>query len=283
MKNIKFKSALVLFIGSVLLFSSCSKKDDAPYGSSSTTSKNEALDRRIKTLIHKIPNIVYKRAALRTGAGTLNTQSGFDFSDPNSGYNYSSPSGVTWSTSSNTMYLSASSLGSNPSGGTVVAGSSALDMNYTFCFTSTDPAGGVGLFNTGAPTNGVSGVIGVSGDFAALANANDSTSFSDIFHGLAFYFVYDGQASGSYDVIDWSNANWSDSTSIDQKCFAYVFDFVNGKLYFSLSGTLNVTGGSMDFNGQYLEISGFILDQNGLNTNNITYRTVPGFGAMGCN
>ncbi len=280
MKKITIKLAFLVSIASLLFVVSCSKHDDCKGGAPET--EDQKMDRRVKTMINKLPIFKYKSAPSGNSTG-LNTLDGFSFSNPTVGYNYSSVVGYTYAVAKNIIFLYANSFGSNRTGGTVVAGSSSLDINYTFCFTSDDQTGGVNLFSTNAPTSGTSGVIGVSGDFEALADANDSTSFSDIFHGLAFYFVYDSEASGTYDVIDWSTVDWNDSTSIDQKCFAFVFDFATGKLYMSLSGTLTVNGGIMDFNGDYLAIEGFILDNDGLNLDDIHYRRVSGFGAMGCN
>ena len=117
-----------------------------------------------------------------------------------------------------------------------------------------------------------------------LQHSDSSTNFADIFKGLAFYFVYDGRPSGQYDVIDWTNHNWNDSSSFDKKCFAFIFDFKNGRLFLSSGGHINVNGGSMMYNGDYLEVSGFLDSQGNYNLNgNLTYQTVTGFGTMGCN
>ncbi|MES1181856.1 MAG: hypothetical protein ABUL44_03585 [Flavobacterium sp.] len=142
-------------------------------------------------------------------------------------------------------------------------------------------------FGTGAPIDGISSVIGVSGDFEELQNANDSTDFADIFHGLAFYLVYDDNATGNYDVIDFSDVTWSDSTGINHKCFAFIFDLVNGRFFVSKSGHINVSGGSMAYNGEYYQISGFLNDDGDFDITspdaNLTLTVVPGFGTMGCN
>lgn len=286
MKNIRFKSAWLLLVGSFLIISSCSKKDDGHYGPSSDN-KQASQEQKIKQLIKRLPLTKLLSAeqhrrsnAARTAAQELT--GGWDFSNPSNSTTWSSPSGVTYSQSTNTVFLSPGSFGGSAgSVGTVVAGPSSLDINGTFCFSADFSGNNLDLFNMGF--SGVSGVIGVSGDFGALANANSNTSFTDIFHGLAYYIVYDSHASGSYTVVDWFGANLGNNNSLQGACFAFVFDFQNGRLFMSSSGTINVSGGSMNFNGQYFEISGFLLGTNGIDTDNITFSEVPGFGTMGCN
>jgi hypothetical protein len=289
MKNIKFKSVWVLFLGALLIISSCSKHDDSSGVVTPTETQKQKLDRKIRTIVSNIPSMkMIKNNVHRLGTGNENKtldEGGFSFTDPNGGFNFSSPAGIIYSYVAQTIYVHASAFGNNPNSGTVVAGPSSLDMNYTFCFSVDDSSSmGLNLFSTGAPTQGISSVIGVSGDFSALANATDSTNFGDVFHGLAFYFVYDGHASGAYDVIDWSSNEW-DSTSVNNKCFAFVMDFQNGRLFLSKSGKINVNGGSMGFTGDYYQVSGFI-NENGefdLTGNNLTLSVVNGFGTMGCN
>jgi hypothetical protein len=66
-------------------------------------------------------------------------------------------------------------------------------------------------------------VIGLDADFSLLQNAN-TMCFSDFFKGLAYYMVYDSPASGSYNVIDWNNPNFSINNNDG---YAYVFSFEN--------------------------------------------------------
>jgi hypothetical protein len=283
MKLFRYKSALALLIGGLMLVTSCQKEDRTP-----GISKEDPVKENILKVVKNLPKIAADRN-FRNGGNSMQ-DGGWNFSEPGDGFNYSSDGGVfTYSEESGLLVLSTSALGSNQSsGGTVVAGETSMNINYAFCFASDNGEDALGgdLFGvTNASTNGVSGVIGVSGDFDELQNADSTTEFTDIFHGLAFYFVYDGNPSGGYDVIDWLDVDWNDSTSYDDMCFAFIFDFANGRLYLSSSGSINVSGGSMMYSGKYFEVSGF-LDENGeydLSGDNLTYREVDGFGTMGCN
>jgi hypothetical protein len=90
--------------------------------------------------------------------------------------------------------------------------------------------------------------------------------------------VYDFPASGSYNVIDWTGANGI--SSLDG--FTMVFSFSqnnNGSFYFSKSGTINVNGGDMTYNGDYWGIEGLFNTIN----NGLTFQTYSGSGTMGCN
>jgi hypothetical protein len=298
MKKIIYSLTLMLFIGALMFVSSC-KKEDKTYGNA-TTDKEQAMQNKIKALIRKLPMgkvgdhagryslVKREKGAMLPHDATGVRDGGWDFTDPG-GINYSSNNGITYSEATTTFYISPSSFGQNGGslGGTVVAGGTSLDINYAFCFVADngDQAVGGDLFSaTNASTNGLSGVIGVSGDFDLLQNSDTSTDFSDIFHGIAFYFVYDGTPSGNYDVINWTDVDWNDTTSFDNKCFAFIFDFVNGRLFLSSSGHINVSGGSMTYNGEYLEVSGFLNDEGEYDlTGELEYHVVPGFGTMGCN
>jgi len=287
MKYFGYKSVLIPFIAGLMLVSSCKKEgDNGAYGPAQA---NDAVIKgKIMDVIKNLPRIQSDRN--HRGPGGNSVQDGeWNFAEPGDGFNYSSEGILVYSESQNTLTLSSSALGANQStGGTVVAGESSLDINYSFCFASDNGENALGadLFGTtNAHTSGLSGVIGVSGDFEALQNSDSTTEFTDIFHGLAFYFVYDGRPSGSYDVLNWIDVDWNDSTTYDNKCFAFIFDFRGGKLYLSSSGTINVSGGSMAYQGRYYEVSGF-LDENGdydLSGDNLSYREVDGFGTMGCN
>jgi hypothetical protein len=90
--------------------------------------------------------------------------------------------------------------------------------------------------------------------------------------------VYDKQAQGSYNIINWFD-DLEDPADLEGEGFAYIIDFRNEKLFFSKSGQLNVSGGQMTFTGKYLEISASLFEDE----DNPTFREVSGFGTMGCN
>jgi hypothetical protein len=94
---------------------------------------------------------------------------------------------------------------------------------------------------------------------------------------LSYYLVYDFNASGSYDVIDWTTM----TTLPNSQAFSMVFsfDFNNsGAFYLSKDGAITVSGGDMTFNGNYWGIE---MDFNNLNQS-LTYNTFSGSGTMGC-
>ena len=289
MKNIFYKPVIALFIGAMLLISSCSKKEGM-HGSdpatSGTNQMNASMESKIRTIVANIPHVKEQNSSSMRKGVADKIQSGWDFSSPDHGMGYSTTSGFLYSSSLNTLVLSGGT-GGGSAGGTVVAGASSMDMNYTFCYSSGDQILGLNVFGTGAPSTGVSAIIGVSGDFSKLASNSSTTDLLNAFNGMAFYIVYDGTASGSYDVVDWTDpsVHLDSIQDLNKKAFAFVMDFKNGRLFLSSSGQINVSGGSMSFNGQYFQVTGF-LNSNGdfnLNGGNLTYSIVPGFGAMMCN
>jgi hypothetical protein len=177
------------------------------------------------------------------------------------------------------LYMSSTSfdLGSNSSSYQITAGSTTLNVK-TICV-AVDASAYANMFagQTGQlPIDGISIVMGLDADFSLLANSS-STNFSNYFHGLAYYLVYDFNASGPYNVIDWTQG-------IDfnnQKAFAMVFSFEEnnfGGFYFSKDGDITVSGGDMTFNGNYWGIE---TDFSSLNPD-LTYNTFTGSGTMGC-
>jgi hypothetical protein len=295
MKKIIYSITLALFFGALMFMSSCNKDDKGNYGNA-PASKDQALQNKIKALIRKLPLGRVDGAGRYTikplkGVPVSHTtrDGGWDFSDPGTGTGFTSNGAITYSSATSTFYVAPSAFSSGGGyEGTVVAGPSSLDINYAFCFSSSTDAIGLNLFSTGNTlTGGMSGIIGISGDFENFQNATDSTSFADIFHGLAFYLVYDSPSSGSYPVIDWQNDDLSDTTTtsgVDNKCFTFVLDFQHGRLFMSKNGSLTVDAGSMSFNGEYFEISGFVNEDGEFDLDgDLTISTVPGFGTMSCN
>jgi hypothetical protein len=276
MKKIILLPALALLTGALVFVSSCSKHEcDGPVAARN----DDKLESKVRDIMSRIPRFVLTGPADRSGPS-----SGFNFSNHTGGFNFNvSSSGVTFSDQGGTIFFASSAFGAN-AGGTVVAGSSSLDINYTFCFAASDSATGLNLFDVGGNFTDVAAVIGVSGDFEELANASDSTDFGDIFHGLAFYVVWDDELEGSHDVIDWESVDLNDSTAVDGNALAFVFDFKLGRFYISSGGTVNVSGGTMNFNGDYLEVGGFVDEDGNFDLGgDLTLRKVSGFGAMGCN
>jgi hypothetical protein len=64
---------------------------------------------------------------------------------------------------------------------------------------------------------------------------------------------------------------------------SFVMDFSNFSLYFATSGSINVSGGSMTFNGEYIAIEDLFLDFLGEGEEDPQVNVVSGYGTMGCN
>jgi hypothetical protein len=213
------------------------------------------------------------------------TDRDFNFGDPNPGWSFSNSNGVNYVAnadgSGGVLWISSGAFGGN-SGGTVVAGSTTLSIDYSFCFEASSSAMGLDLFDSGANLSGISGVVGIDGDFDALLSGTvDSTStFTDYFNGFAAYFVYDNEAQGTYEILNFLND--LNDTSLSDKGFSYVLGFQEGNFYLSDSGTLNVNGGSMTFTGEYFGLEG-LFDSLFNGNDNVEFVTVSGAGSMGCN
>lgn len=205
---------------------------------------------------------------------TVTFSKGWSFSNPKPNTIYSQSGNLV-------LYMSSSSTSfgyGNPTS-SITVGSKTLNVQ-TLCV-AVDASAYSQMFSsqTGSlPYDGISVVLGLDADFSLLANAS-STNFANYFHGVAYYLVYDFNASGKYTVIDWLNGLSNLSNS---KAFAYVFTFDqnnNGGFYFSQDGDITVSGGDMNFNGNYWGIETNFTSINP----NLTYQSYPGSGKMGCN
>jgi hypothetical protein len=285
--NLKTVFAVVVLALSSSFFTGCKKEQvtgNMPAPGRAVT-VNSDQSRMIRDMVGRVPVIrIYDEANHRFIDIDFEKRN-FSFSDPNPGWNFSNSDGVVWEPASSgggILFIGAGVFGSN-TGGTIVAGSTSLDINYTFCFAASDEALGLDLFDTGGNLSGISGVIGIAGNFEALleGDIDDDAEFTDFFQGFAAYFVYDNEASGSYEILNWFEDLEMGLDDLDQKGFGYVFNFAQFSLYFSYSGSLNVSGGSIGFNGQYLALENlgeFLLDFD----EDPDVSIVPGFGVMGC-
>jgi hypothetical protein len=102
---------------------------------------------------------------------------------------------------------------------------------------------------------------------------------------LAYYVVYDNEASGSYDILNWFDNVDEDPDDLGGNGFAWVYSFSEDSwmIYFSDSGELQVNGGQMNFNGTYLGIGLSISELEDGNYLNFNYEEGTGYGSMGCN
>ncbi|MCH2197262.1 MAG: hypothetical protein MK081_00640 [Flavobacteriales bacterium] len=270
-----------LAVGAMIL-TSCSKQEESnnfEYQTQTTIEQQRAAEQ----LMGQISELgVWNEERGQLYKFNLQTRE-FSFADANDGWNFSNSEGPVFIENpegGGILIIPSFSFGSN-TGGTVVAGNSALDITYTFCFSASDEALGLDLFDYGGNFDGVSMVLGIAGDFEALADGDvdEDSDFTDFFQGFCLYFVYDNEAQGSYEILDWFDNLEDDLDNLDEKGFGYLIDFVNFSVYFTSEGTLDVSGGQISFTGEYFGILE-ILDN--LEDDTVDFDIVPGFGAMGC-
>lgn len=279
------KSLLALSLGALtvgtLLISSCSKEENCGAKSANKpatlTPEQQAA---VLDYVKQMPDIRVK-AGKNGFVLPKPGRDGFSFSDPSPGYQWGTSSNISVVTDPNTggtTWVVSSDGGSGNAGGTVVAGNTSLDIGMAFCFSADEEgAGGFMLGGTDSVSTGVSMVIGIAGDFEALMNdeVEEDADITDYFWGYALYLVYADEASGSYEVLDWTQLD----EDTDDKAVALVFDFRNAKMYLSSEGNLNVSGGSIGFSGNYYEI-GFDFSEE--DAEQEVGGEVSGFGTMGC-
>ena len=318
MKNFRIISKPISLYGILafvlLAFASCQKSEVNPAGIPNNESDREISAAR--KLISRLPEIqIYDDKTKKTFRANAD---GFSFTDnTSSGFNFSDPQGVTYTdnNSGGQLVVSAqgfginSSVGSGGSGGLISIGGRSINVKYTFCFSADDKFFGGNIFSsdTGGFNNGVSGVLGVDGDFSEFLNVDpnddndnddEDNQIEDVFGGIGLYFVYDRKAQGTYPILNWIDLFENGSQSnfeadVKKKGFAYYIDFKNEKISLSKSGTLNVSGGTMNFTGKYLTFSDFKInndsdDDNEPDDNNNSpfgrnSKTEDGLGSMGCN
>lgn len=269
-----------------LTFTSCSKEEGRRGKTFANETENATARSMFEKLINEIPEIgIYDERTDRVLLFNTGSRE-FSFSSPNPGWNFSSTDGpvfVPASQGGGVLIIPSFSFGAN-TGGTVVAGNTALDINYTFCFSASDEALGLDLFDFGGDFTGVSVVLGIAGNFEALANddVDDDADFDSFFQGMAMYIVYSNEASGNYSILNWLDNIDEDPDNLGNKGFSWVIDFQEFNMYLSASGDLSVSGGEMNFTGEYLGFLELFEDLDG-DENDISFALVPGFGAMGCN
>jgi hypothetical protein len=280
----------------VLLFAtSCTKDEDSVIGapdqpSSVRSVKNPDTQDAIQNFSRELPKIgIYNETMDKWIVVDPYDAKNFSFSDPNSSWNFSNSDEVYFAPApqgGGILFVGPGAF-SNNTGGTVVAGNSSLNIEYTFCFSASDEALNLDL-GLGSDFDGVSMVLGIAGDFEALTTGefDEDEDIFDIFQGIAAYIVYDNEASGSYPVLNWfDDLEEDEPDDLEGNSFAYVFAFQDpGGIYFSKSGNLNVSGGQISFEGVYFGIAGDIFgDWFDDDDVDFEFVEVDGFGTMGCN
>lgn len=270
-------------------FSSCSKEESAGPAAAAKTVTDPQVKRNVEELSGRLPAVgIYNRTMdqVLVFRAKNDGSRGFSFTTaPPSGINFGSSNGGqwVWTEDGGMAVITSPQAGLGGGGGTVAAGNTTLDINLAVCFASGEDALGAGLF--GPDMGEVAGVIGISGDFEALANGDFSDGESDpfqYFHGFAYYFVYADQLSNqSYDVLNWITDLDQSDEDLQDFSFAFVVSFQNdGGIFLSKDGHITVNDGTMEFNGNYYAITGVdYFDSEGEEP---SVTEVSGFGAMGC-
>lgn len=290
---IRAMAAGALAFGAVV-FTGCQKEEVTGTGNNPLTGAKkvtltEAQVRQVREISAQIPIVrLYDEVHGRYMDINITERWNRDwtFANPYDGAEYSSSG--TWVSADGEEMIVFSINGTSSGaggGGTVVAGNSTLNIDYAFCFSADMQAVGLDLFDFGGSFDGVSAVIGIAGDFEALANdeLGEDADFEDFFQGYAAYIVYDSQANGTYDVLDWFDDLESDADDLADNAFSFVLDWNNLGLYFSSEGTITASGASLSFEGQYLSLFDFVLSIDEEGEEEVEAEYVDGFGQMGCN
>ena len=277
-----------------VLFTSCTKETATMPARTHATAVTDAHEQReIKDMVAKLPSVgIYNRTMNKILVFTRNTGStrGFSFTttDPG-GINFASSNGGqwVWTEQGGMAVITEPSAGMGSGGGVVTAGNSTLNIDLAVCFAASDSdVTGGGLF--GPDMGDVAGVIGISGDFDALANGDydegNEDAIWEYFHGFAYYFVYADQLSDtSYDVLNWIDDLDEPEEELQDFSFAFVVSLQGeGGIYLSKDGSIAVNGGTMNFNGQYYAVEGISFFDDNNDDGNDSFSVVSGFGAMGC-
>jgi len=290
---IRAMAAGALSFGAIV-FTGCQKEEITNTGSNPLTSSKkveltEAQMRKVREISAQIPMVrLYDEVHGRYMDINITERWNRDwtFANPYEGAEYSESG--SWVSADGTEMVVFSVNGTTSGaggGGTVVVGNTTLNIDYAFCFNVDVQAVGLDLFDFGGTFDGVSGVIGIAGDFEALANdeLGEDADFEEFFDGYAAYIVYDSQANGTYEVLDWFEDLEGGSDDLEGNAFSYVLDWTNFGLYFSSAGTITASGASLNFEGEYLSLLDFDLTIDEEGEEEMEAEFVDGFGQMGCN
>lgn len=289
--------AATLTVGAALAFTGCSKDEEVRTGKATRSTGSVTLSnaevRDLAEAVKRVPKLRFYNPNTNQFIDMDFGTRDYEFADPEDGFSFSDPdaNGTMFYTDNDGSYIVFSVGGGSSTSdgsGTVVAGETVLNMDYVICLSAEQiEADGESpdIFETGFEWDEFGIVLGFSGDFEALAEADtESEDFDpfEFFNGYAAYYVLSNELVGNYEIFDWFAFEDGD-TSAEDFAFAFVMDFSNLNLYFANGGNLNVSSNSMNFNGTYLVLSDFFdafLD--GEETEDPTFEEVSGYGEMGC-
>jgi hypothetical protein len=296
--NIKLIAA-TFTVGAALAFTGCTKDEEVRSGSATTTATRTTTltTAQQRALGEKVNNLPKLRLFNPNTNRFIDMDMGnrdYVFSDPDEGFTFDDPDQdgfMTFSDGDDTFIVFNLGVGvaGQGGGGFVVAGETALNMDFTVCLSAAevggDDDGFSDFFDSGADFDEFGVVVGISGDFEGLMDADtegDDFDPFEFFHGYAAYYVIAEDLSGSHEVLDWFEAE--DDADVDGFAFSFVMDFTNFNLYFASSGTVNVAGGTMSFNGEYFNlVDVFESFLDGEESDDADVEIVSGYGQMGCN
>lgn len=269
-----------------VLVTSCAK--DAPQmGRYDTPIDMDKYKKKALELVEELPEFAFHdKVNDRAIYVNMNTKS-FSFAEPNSGWNFSNDDDLLFVENDGgggVLFVGSSSLGGN-TGGTLIMGDQVLDITYTFCVSVASEALGLDVFTDGEnDLDGFSILMGIAGDFDALENGDidEDSDFLDFFQGIAYYYVYDNEAQGDYEVVDWFENFDTDYDGFGDKGFAMALAFENFDVYFSVDGNINVSGGEMTFTGSYFGLLNLVESFFDDDYDSIDAEIVDGYGTMGC-
>lgn len=281
-----------------MLVAGCAKENDSPSQSAAPSEGKAITDKGDQELIDetikKLPSIaIYNETMDQYVLLDLsNAKDGFNFASPGGGISFSGPGGsiqfVQGPDGNYFQVVTPGSSGGGGAGGVVTAGSATLDVSYVFCFNSGDPAPGTDLFGFDGAFSGFSGAVGIAGDFEALESGeiDENANPFDFFQGFVEYLVFEGSPNGSYDVIDFFEAEEdSDEDFLNGNALAVFVSFQEGGgIYFSTDGEVTFSGNSVAFEGTYWGLTDFIFDfdDDVEDDSDDDYVEVNGFGALTC-
>lgn len=284
MKRIKFSKLMLAFTFVVLAvgmltYTSCTKEKNV--GQANRKSLTDGQKQQILDAFNAIPEIQVKAGKYGFTLPKTLKDGGFNFSESSDGTDWSTSSNVEFVENSDgsIMIVSTDNASAN-AGGMVVAGSTSLEINMAICVSSAADGNNFFSFGDIDSSFGFSMVLGIAGDFEALlsGDVDPDADITEYIYGFAMYIVYEDQANGSYEVLDFTAPELED---FESKGISMVIDFRGAKVYISSNGTLTVGSNTITFSGNYY--SGiWESDSTSNNEDEPSYQEVSGFGTMGC-
>lgn len=269
---------VVLTLG-MLTYTSC-KKEGVSGGKPNRKELSANQKQQILDAINSIPEIKVKAGKYGFTLPKTLKDGGFNFSESSSGNDFATSSNIEWVETSEGNYMVVSTDNTNANaGGMVVAGETTLDINMAICFSSASEGGG--FFGDVDSSFGFSMVLGIAGDFEALLSGEveEDADITEYIYGFAMYVVYEDQASGSYEVIDFTAPDLED---FESKGVSMIMDFRGAKIYISSEGNLTVGTNTISFNGNYFTADFDFANDSTSSDSEPDFEEVSGFGTMGC-